>query len=93
MGAAALAAAPRIEETQSVKAISHKCPECDGQKLFTATTSSGGQHGPALLPGLGGFLHYAKFRVVVCQTCGLTRFYAEPEALEKLPAASQWQRM
>ncbi len=76
-----------------MKTISRKCPECDGQTLFTTIVASGGQHGPALLPGLGGFLHYAKFRLVVCQACGLTRFYAEPEALKKISEASQWQRM
>ena len=76
-----------------MKTFSRKCPECESQSLFTTITRSGGQHGPVLLPGLGGFLHYAKFRVVVCQDCGLTRFYAEPEALQKLPDASKWQRM
>ncbi len=76
-----------------MKTISRKCPECAGQTLFTTTTSSGGQHGPALLPGLGGFLHYAKFRVVVCHDCGLTRFYAVDDALAKLPEAKYWQRM
>ena len=76
-----------------MKTISRKCPECAGETLFTTTTSSGGQHGPALLPGLGGFLRYAKFNVVVCRNCGLTRFYTVDDALEKLPEASQWQRM
>ena len=76
-----------------MKNIPRKCPECEGQTLFTTTTRSGGQYGPRLLPGLGGFLHFANFRVVVCQDCGLTRFYAEDEALKKLPEASQWQRM
>ncbi len=76
-----------------MKTIPRKCPECDGQTLHTTTTSSGGPYGPFLLPSLGGFLHPAKFRVVVCHDCGLTRFYAEPEALKKLPEVSKWQRV
>ena len=86
-------AAPCLEKTDFMKTISRKCPECDGATLFTTTTSSGGPYGPFLLPSLGGFLNSAKFRVVVCQDCGLTRFYAQPEALKKISEASQWQRV
>jgi predicted nucleic-acid-binding Zn-ribbon protein len=67
-----------------------KCPECDGTNLFVTETSSGGGHGPMLLPGLGGFMRLAKFRVRVCADCGLTRFYADPDARVKLPGAKAW---
>ncbi len=69
------------------------CPECSGSNLFCTETNSGGGYGPILLPGLGRFLRMAKFRVVVCADCGLTRFYAEPNALAKLPAANAWRRV
>ena len=66
------------------------CPECGRQNLYATTTNSGGGYGPMLLPRLGGFLRMAVFQVVVCADCGLTRFYAEPEARGKLPMAKAW---
>jgi predicted nucleic-acid-binding Zn-ribbon protein len=69
-----------------------KCPDCGGSNLFCTGSISGGGYGPMLLPGLGGFLRPAKFRVVVCGDCGLTQFYAEPSAREKLPRANAWSR-
>jgi predicted nucleic-acid-binding Zn-ribbon protein len=69
------------------------CPECGGSHLHQTTTASAGTHGPALLPGLGGFLSFAKFRVVVCADCALTRFYAEPDARAKLSGSSRWFRL
>ena len=72
---------------------SQTCPECAGQNLYGTRVNSAGGNGPAFLPGLGSFLCIAKFSVVVCADCGLTRFYAEPGARAKLPAASQWTRL
>lgn len=48
-----------------------------------------------LLPDLGRsfWRPFAKFQVVVCAECGLTRFYAEGEARAKLSTASQWVRI
>jgi predicted nucleic-acid-binding Zn-ribbon protein len=66
-----------------------KCPECGSQALYTTQVDSAG-HSIALLPGLGGFLRMAKFNVVVCENCGLTRFYAEPSAREKLSRSARW---
>ena len=61
--------------------------------LYHNTVKSAGPYGPVLLPGLGGFLNFAQFKVVVCGDCGLTRFYAEPDALAKLPGAKKWSRL
>ncbi len=69
-----------------------QCPECGGATLYHNTVKSAGPYGPALLPGLGGFLNFAQFKVIVCGDCGLTRFYAEPDALAKLPKARAWKR-
>jgi predicted nucleic-acid-binding Zn-ribbon protein len=59
------------------------CPNCCGNELFTNRVTSGNTRGLYLLEGLGGFFHFAKFDVVVCADCGLTRFFAEPSAREK----------
>ena len=61
--------------------------------MFVTRVNSGGGHGPILLPGLGGFLHFAAFDVVVCAACGLTRFYTERSALAKLPKAKRWRAL
>ncbi len=68
------------------------CPECSGHSLYQTATSSGGHHGPYLLPGLGGFLSFARWNVVVCADCGLTRFYASDEARSKLAGSKRWSR-
>jgi hypothetical protein len=46
-----------------------------------------------LLPGLGRFLHTPDFEVVACADCGLTRFYAEPEARTRLRTSNRWHRI
>jgi len=70
-----------------------KCPECDGKNLYVTEVTSGGLYGPVLLPGLAGFLRLAKFRVLVCSGCGLTRFYAEAAGCAKLPSVKGWWRV
>ena len=67
------------------------CPSCNSKTLYRGPeTSSGGGHAPNYLPGLGGFLSSAKFVLVVCRDCGLTRFYAQPEARAKLSDSKKW---
>lgn len=55
--------------------------------------SAGGGHAPNYLPGLGTFLSAEKFEVVICRSCGLTRFFARSEALAKIPESSKWKRV
>jgi predicted nucleic-acid-binding Zn-ribbon protein len=69
------------------------CPECGQKNLFVTEANSGGGHAPNYLPRLGGFFSAAKFEVVVCADCGLTRFFASPEARAKLAATSNWRRL
>jgi hypothetical protein len=45
------------------------------------------------LQGLGSYLHYAEFDVVVCADCGLTRFFAEPAARENVRGNSEWKHL
>jgi predicted nucleic-acid-binding Zn-ribbon protein len=66
-----------------------KCPECESHSLYITKVTSAG-HSIALLPGLGGFLRIAKFDLIVCANCGLTRFYAEASAREKLSQSPRW---
>ncbi|MGD9858254.1 MAG: hypothetical protein AB7U20_25210 [Planctomycetaceae bacterium] len=76
-----------------MNSTSGKCPECGGQQFTTGNVTSAGMHGPALLPGLGGIFRSAMFHVIVCESCGLTRFYAEPAAREKLRTSPKWRAL
>ena len=70
------------------------CPECGKGNLFRSVpVSAGGGHAPNYLPGLGGFWGTAKFQLVVCRDCGLTRHYAAREALAKLTESTKWTRV
>lgn len=67
------------------------CPNCGGDALYEGPqTSSGGGYAPNYLPGLGRLVVSAKFTLVVCRDCGLTRFFASPEARAKLKDARKW---
>jgi len=69
------------------------CPECGKTNLFVTTTNSGGGYGPMLLPKLGGFIVPATFEVVVCADCGLTRFFASPDARNRLATTKNWRKI
>ena len=67
------------------------CPNCGGRTLYRGPdTSAGGGHAPNYLPGLGSFLRTARFTLVVCRDCGLTRFFVSPEARQKLKESTRW---
>ncbi len=67
------------------------CPNCGGRTLYEGLpVSSGGGHAPNFLSGLGGFVRSARFVLVVCRDCGLTRFFAAPEARAKLGESRRW---
>ena len=76
-----------------MNAKTKSCPECGGATYCQTSFNAVGGHGPYFLPGLGGFLRMARFKIVVCGDCGLMRFYAEPDAVAKLPRARQWERL
>jgi hypothetical protein len=69
------------------------CPHCGGTELYVRRLPSGGGSLIYLLKGLGGFLHFADFDVVVCAGCGLTRFFAEPEARQRVKGHKDWKRL
>jgi predicted nucleic-acid-binding Zn-ribbon protein len=67
------------------------CPNCGGHTLYQGPeTSAGGGYAPNYLPGLGGFIRQAKFVLVVCRDCGLTRAFASPQARAKLKESRRW---
>ena len=69
------------------------CPECEGTRIYShGGISSGGGYAPNYLPGLGGFFSSSKFTVRVCADCGLTRFYADPDARSKIREHKDWRR-
>ena len=67
------------------------CPNCGSRAQYRSReVSSGGGHAPNYLPGLGSFWVSGRFTIVVCRDCGLTRFFAQPEAREKLGDSEKW---
>ncbi len=70
-----------------------ECGHCGRNSLYVTRTASGGGYGPTLLPGLGGFLRFAKFDVVLCTECGHTVFFAEPGVREKAMVSPKWRRV
>jgi len=72
---------------------SNACPNCGSDELYRRRLSSAGVYGPQLLAGLGSFLHYAEFDVVVCASCGLTQLFAEREARQNVKSHEEWKRL
>lgn len=70
-----------------------ECPECGGRNLYESNISAGGGYAPNYLQGLGGFWTAAKFRMVLCQDCGLTRWFAPEEARQKVASSPKWTRV
>ena len=71
-----------------------KCPECGQANLYSSReVSAGGGYAPNYLPDLGSFLSSAKFKLVVCKDCGLTRFFASSAALGKLSESNKWHKL
>jgi predicted nucleic-acid-binding Zn-ribbon protein len=70
------------------------CPNCSGSNLYRSkrAISSGGGYAPNYLPGLGGFFIAGRFQLVVCRDCGLTRFFANRDAIERLADSPRWER-
>src|SRR5262245_9413935 len=73
--------APRVEaptiSDQEITSLAKSCPHCNGSELYVRRMSMP-ESNP--LAGLGWFLHFAQFDVVICAGCGLMRFFAEPAA-------------
>jgi len=81
-----------MNESEAI-VLPRSCPHCSGTELYKRRLGSGGGHGPYLLAGLGRFMHFAQFDVVVCAGCGLTRLFAEPEACQNVRSNADWKRV
>lgn len=70
------------------------CPNCGSANQYRTRkpVSGGGGYAPNYLPGLGRLLTPGKFSVVVCHDCGLTRWFAQRAATERLADSSRWGR-
>jgi len=68
------------------------CSDCGSRDLRTTTADAGGSRGPDLLPGVSGWFVPAKFDVVVCCNCGLTRFFVPQETIDKVAKSALWER-
>ena len=74
--------------------MTSSCPECGHSNLYSSVeVGAGGGHAPNYLPGLGGFFSAAKFTLVVCKDCGLTRYFASPAARGKLAESGKWRKV
>lgn len=70
------------------------CPNCGSSEVYLSTAGqSGGGYAPNYLRGLGRFLHIAKLYSAVCESCGLTRFFAEAEARKRLRDSHLWRKV
>jgi predicted nucleic-acid-binding Zn-ribbon protein len=70
------------------------CPNCGSESLYeTEGVPAAGAYSPDLLPGLGNAIHRAKFSIVVCEECGLTRLFAGEEPRSKLASSSKWSKL
>ncbi len=70
------------------------CPECGSKELYTrGDVGLRSGYGPDLLPELGTFFLGPKASVVICQDCGLIRFYADEKARSKLPGGNRWRKL
>ena len=69
------------------------CSHCGGTDLYIRRLSAGGSDGPYFLKGLGHFLHFAEFDVLICAGCGLTYLFTEPEACQNVKSSNDWKRL
>ena len=71
-----------------------QCPECGSNNLHESKpVAAAGGYGPDLLPGLGRLLSSAQFSVVLCADCGLARYYATKDTIERVGSSSKWRRL
>jgi len=74
-------------------ALPKSCPNCGSDELYCRRVSYGGAPHAYLLAGLGSFLHYAEFDVVLCGGCGLMQLFAEPEARQNVRSNTDWKHL
>lgn len=69
------------------------CPNCEGKNVYLNKKGiSGSGHAANYLPGLGGFMQFAKLYPAICKDCGLVRFFVDESTQSKLVDSSKWER-
>lgn len=68
-----------------------QCVHCGSRNLFKRRVAAGGTYGPNLLEGLGGFMQFAQFDVVMCSDCGHCELFADEEARQNV--LKRWERL
>ena len=66
------------------------CPNCTSDDLRATTADASSHLGPDLLPGAHAIFDPGTLEVVVCCNCGLTRFFASHEEVERLLKSARW---
>ena len=66
------------------------CPNCRGEELYTRRQPTSDVR---LLSGLGGFMHFAEFDVVLCSSCGHFMLFADEEAAAKVKTKTDWRSL
>jgi hypothetical protein len=69
-----------------MSSLPKQCLQCGSAKLYTSRVEN-------VLRGLGGFLRFPKFDVVMCADCGRCEFFADEEAREKVTSSGRWHRL
>ncbi len=70
------------------------CPNCGSTNIYLHTKGiSGGGYAANYLPDLGAFMSVARFHPLICEDCGLTRFFAGAEAIARLHKSSKWAKL
>lgn len=88
----AIAAALDLDVHDLTGEETRRCSDCRSTRLYeyesdVDTTTIGGELLPKLSSGVFGS---AKVRPVVCAECGLLKYYAAKDAIEKLAASKHW---
>ena len=66
------------------------CPNCTSDDLRTTTAEASSLYGPDLLPHAHGMFSQSTFEVVLCCKCGLTRFFASPQEIQRVSKSAAW---
>jgi len=67
------------------------CPNCASDDLRTTAADASNDFGLDLLPDAHGWFSHGTFNVVVCCNCGLTRFFASQEEIERIRKSAVWE--
>ncbi len=70
------------------------CPNCQSNEVYAykETVPFTGKH-VSYLPGLGTMFSAAYVKPVLCAECGLTRYFAQDDARERVKTNGGWEKL